>query len=106
MSCDLDTDLPSNEKLLHDGTTSYKEYILNIWLNIYCDKKYDYETFYLTNNTETQNLIGTSSLENIKNIEAYIRYLIDELIILLKKIKSKFKLKMKKILMNILIISK
>lgn len=96
MSCDLDTDMPSNENFLLDGTTSYKEYILNIWLNIYCDKKYDYETFYLTNNTETQNLIGTSSLENIKNIEAYIRYLIDELIILLKKNKIKIQIKNEK----------
>ena len=66
MSCRYINDKPSEENLLLIGTTSYKEYILNKWLQS-TDKSC--QTYFLTKNTEVQNLIGISSLDDDKKLK-------------------------------------
>ena len=66
MSCSLKNEVPSEENLLLAGPTSYKEYLLNEWLRLKVQKE-NIDTFYLTKHTETENLIGTSSLDDEKS---------------------------------------
>ena len=66
MSCSLKNESPSEENLLLAGPTSYKEYLLNEWLRLKVQKE-NIDTFYLTKHTETENLIGTSSLDDEKS---------------------------------------
>ena len=66
MSCSYINSIPSDENLLLIGPTSYKETIIKDWLNS-IDK--NPETYYLTKNTEVQNLIGASSLDDEENID-------------------------------------
>ena len=75
MSCNYDNDSPSEENLLLIGNTSYKEYILNKWLK---SKSRKCETYYLTKNTEVQDLIGISSLDDDKKLEELNQRLNDE----------------------------
>ena len=63
------------------GTTSYKEYLLNEWLSLKVQKDKAIDTFYLTKNTETESLIGISSLDDESKIENQINYLIDNAIL-------------------------
>ena len=79
MSCSLKSESPSNENILLAGTTSYKEYLLNEWLNIKLQKE-AIDSFSLTKNTETENLIGTSSLDDENKLEIQIKYLVDNAI--------------------------
>ena len=76
MTCSLKNESPSTENILLAGTTSYKEYLLNEWLNIKLQKE-AIDSFYLTKNTETENLIGTSSLDDENKLEIQIQYLIN-----------------------------
>ena len=57
MSCSLKSESPSEENILLAGITSYKEFILNEWLSLKAQKEYDIDTYFLTKNTETENLI-------------------------------------------------
>ena len=80
MTCSLKNESPSNENILLAGTTCYKEYLLNEWLNLKIQKNF-VDTFFLTKNTETENLIGTSSLDDEKKLENQINNLIDDAIL-------------------------
>ena len=80
MSCSLKNESPSAENILLAGTTSYKEYLLNEWLSLKVQKDKTIDTLYLTKNTETDNLIGISSLDDESKIENQINYLIDNAI--------------------------
>ena len=81
MSCYLKSESPSEENLLLAGTTSYKEYLLNEWLSLKLQKEKAIDIFFLTKNTETENLIGTSSLDDENKLNIQIKYLIDNAII-------------------------
>ena len=81
MSCSLTNENPSTENLLLAGTTCYKEYLLNEWLSIKIQKEKSIDTFYLTKNTETENLIGTSSLDDKEKLGIQIKFLIDNAIL-------------------------
>lgn len=61
MSCYDSSSNPSDENLLLIGPTSYKKTILKAWLE---SVGKDPETYFLTKNTEVQNLIGASSLDD------------------------------------------
>ena len=63
MSCNENDSILSNENLLLIGPTSYKETIINDWLKS-IDKYDNSQTYFITKNTEVQNLIGASSLDN------------------------------------------
>jgi len=79
-SCDLKDESPSEENLLLSGPTSYKEHILNEWLNIEVQKDKVVDTLFLTKNTEIENLIGASSLDDERKLEVQIKNLIDKTI--------------------------
>ena len=76
MSCSLKSEI-SSENLLLIGPTSYKEYLLNKWLNIKVQEE-NIDTFYLTKNTETENLMGFSSLDDEGKLENQINNLINK----------------------------
>ena len=80
MSCRLKSENPSTENLFLAGTTCYKEYILNEWIGLHVQKKKAIDTLYLTKNTETEHLIGTSSLDDEKKLETQINNLINNAI--------------------------
>ena len=61
MSCYDSSSNPSDENLLLIGPTSYKKTILKAWLE---SVGKDPETYFLTKNTEVQNLIGVSTLDD------------------------------------------
>ena len=69
MSCSETNSIPSNENLLLIGPTCYKETILKDWLES-VDKKG--EIYFLTKNTEVQNLIGGSSLDDGEKLDILI----------------------------------
>ncbi|OUM69791.1 hypothetical protein PIROE2DRAFT_57210 [Piromyces sp. E2] len=75
MSCSLYSDSPSQESLLLEGPTSYKSYLLEMWLKSSSGKDSFVEHF-VTKNTETQDLIGLSTLDDKEKL----RHLIDSLI--------------------------
>jgi hypothetical protein len=77
MSCSFHSDTPSVESLLLSGPTSYKSFLLNKWLSN-CQSGDFLETYILTKKTETQNLIGTSTLDNKEKLSEYIEYLMDK----------------------------
>ncbi len=71
MSCNFDSDEPSEENLAFFGPTGFKEFIIKFWLNN-CIGNYSEEKqkiFYLTKNTEIQDLIGKYSLDNENTIQ-------------------------------------
>jgi len=82
MSCSLYSDTPSHESLLLEGPTSYKSYLLENWLEL-SNGKDSYEEHFVNKNTETQDLIGLSSLDDKdklsklidSHIEKALRYL-------------------------------
>ena len=76
MSCSLKDESPSEENLLLAGTTCYKEFLLNEWLNLSFQKNI-IDTLFLTKNTEIENLIGNSSLDNEEKLDIQIKKLID-----------------------------
>ena len=80
MSCSLKSETPSDENLLLAGTTSYKEYLLNTWLGIKLIEDKSIDSLYLTKNTETDNLIGMSSLDDENKLDIKINNLIDNAI--------------------------
>ena len=69
MSCYENNSFPSNENILLIGNTSYKETILKNWLDSINKIP---EVYYLTKNTEIQNLIGMSSLDDEEKIDEII----------------------------------
>ena len=76
MTCNPRNCEPSNENILLSGLTSYKTYLLYKWLDsLYYNNKEIYDTFYLTQNSETQDLLGVSTLENDEGIEKQINEL-------------------------------
>ena len=82
MSCSLYSENPTNENILLNGGTSYKEFILNLWLETTDNnKKNKCQTYYLTQNTETQDLIGTLSLDDEEKIKNNIKHLIEQSLI-------------------------
>jgi len=78
MSCHFDSDI-SCETLLLEGQTSYKSYVLEKWLES-VDGKDSYEEYYVTKNTETQNLIGFSTLDDKEKLSKFIDSLIQKAI--------------------------
>ena len=80
MSCFLKSETPGPENLLLIGATSYKEYLLNEWLSLKVQKD-KIDSYYLTKNTETENLIGSSSLDDEKKLDVKIENLTDNAII-------------------------
>ena len=79
MSCNLESDNPSEENLLLAGPTSYKEFILNKWLNLNNnDKEMDIDRIFMTKNTDIENLIGTSSLDDEMKLAKQIENLKDK----------------------------
>ena len=84
MSCSLKSELPSDENLLLAGTTSYKHFLLNEWLSPKYQKEKIIDTFFLTKNTETENLIGNSSLDDKTKLNIQIKNLIDNAIFYFK----------------------
>ena len=92
MSCYLKNESPSPENILLAGTTSYKEYLLNKWLSLKIQKEQSIDTVFLTKNTETENLIGTSSLDDEKKLEKQIKYLIENAILYFHLDSSKIKI--------------
>ena len=91
MSCALKNESPSSENILLAGTTSYKEYLLHEWLSLKIQKEQSVDTVFLTKNTETENLIGTSSLDDEKLLEKHIKYLIENTIFYFQLYSSKIK---------------
>ncbi|ORX59905.1 hypothetical protein BCR36DRAFT_408277 [Piromyces finnis] len=81
MSCSLNFDSPSEETLLLVGETSYKSYILEQWLDSL--ESDSYEEHFVTGNTETQDLIGISTLENKDKLSNYIDSLVEKAILYL-----------------------
>ena len=82
MSCSLYSENPINENILLNGGTSYKEFILNLWLETTDNnKKNKCEIYYLTQNTETQDLIGNLSLDDDEKIKNKIKHLIEQSLI-------------------------
>ena len=82
MSCSLYSENPTNENILLNGETSYKEFILNLWLETTDNnKKNKCDTYYLTQNTETQDLIGSLSLDDDEKIKNNIKHLIEQSLI-------------------------
>ena len=81
MSCSLKDESPSSENILLAGTTSYKEYLLKEWLSIKIQKDIAIDTFSLTRNTEIENLIGTSSLDDENKLDIQIKDLEDSAIL-------------------------
>ena len=90
MSCSYENDDPSEENLALIGPSGFKNYILNVWLennDKYKNKYYKKnetlenfkENFSLTKNTEIQDLIGTSSLDDDDKITEQIEFLKDAL---------------------------
>jgi len=67
MSCNENDSILSNENLLLIGPTSYKETIIKDWLKS-INKYNNSQTYFITKNTEVQNLIGASSLDNEEKI--------------------------------------
>jgi len=67
MSCNEFSSNPSDENLLLIGPTSYKETIIKDWLKS-IGKYNNSQTYFVTKNTEVQNLIGASSLDNDEKI--------------------------------------
>ncbi len=76
MSCSLKSEITC-ENLLLIGPTSYKEYLLNKWLKLKVQEE-NIDTFYLTKNTETDNLMGVSSLDDEEKLELQINNLINK----------------------------
>ena len=75
MTCQYMSGMPSNENLLLIGRTGFKEYILKEWLSpIYKD----YEIYYLTKNTEVENLMGVTSLDDEEKLETQKNSFIDD----------------------------
>jgi hypothetical protein len=66
MTCEYESGTPSNENLLLIGRTGFKEYILKEWLS---SEDKDYEIYYLTKNTEVENLMGVYSLDDEEKLE-------------------------------------
>ena len=81
MSCSLKNESPSIENILLAGTTGYKEFLLNELLSIKLLKDKAIDSFSLTKNTETESLIGTSSLDDENKLEIQIKNLIDNAIL-------------------------
>ena len=74
MTCNARNDAPQDENILLSGLTSYKTYLLYKWLDsCYDNYKGIYDTFYLTQKSETQDLLGTSTLDNDKDIAQQIK---------------------------------
>ena len=84
MTCSLKDESPSTENILLAGTTSYKEYLLNSWLSIKFQRDKVIDSIFLTKNTETEHLIGTSSLDDENKLDIQIKYLIDNTIFYFK----------------------
>ena len=84
MSCSLKSELPSDENLLLAGATSYKHFLLNEWVSPKYQKDKIIDTFFLTKNTETENLIGNSSLDDKTKLNIQINNLIDNAIFYFK----------------------
>ena len=80
MSCSLKSESPSIENILLAGTSSYKEYLLNTWLGIKLITDKSIDSLFLTKNTETDNLIGISSLDDENKLDIKINNLIDNAI--------------------------
>ncbi|ORX61262.1 hypothetical protein BCR36DRAFT_408210 [Piromyces finnis] len=87
MTCSLYSDTPSKETLLLVGETSYKSYILEQWLDASTGKD-SYEEHFVTQNTETQDLIGISTLDNKDKLSYLIDSLIEKAILYLSKIRE------------------
>jgi len=79
MSCSLNSDTPSIESLLLEGPTSYKSHLLELWLTSSTGKD-SYEEHFVTKNTETQDLIGLSTLDDKEKLSNLIDFLIDKAI--------------------------
>jgi len=77
MSCSLYSDIPSQETLLLEGPTSYKSHLLEKWLKSSIGKKY-YEEHFVTKNTETQDLIGISTLDDKNKLSHLIDSLVEK----------------------------
>ena len=75
MTCSLKDESPSTENILLAGTTSYKEYLLNSWLSIKFQRDKVIDSIFLTKNTETEHLIGTSSLDDENKLDIQIKYI-------------------------------
>ena len=93
MSCNAKNCELSNENILLSGLTSYKTYLLYKCLNFYYNNNKEiYDTFYLTQNSEIQDLFGVSTLDSDEGIEKQINELkkieIKMKVIMLIKIKS------------------
>ncbi|KAG4092785.1 hypothetical protein H8356DRAFT_1049181 [Neocallimastix lanati (nom. inval.)] len=82
MSCSLYSDTPSQETLLLEGPTSYKSYLLEKWLEL-STGKYSYEEHFVTKSTETQDLIGLSTLDDKEKLSNLIDSLIEKSILYL-----------------------
>ena len=80
MSCSLKSESPSSENLLLAGATSYKEYLLNNWLSLKVRKDKSIDSLSLTKNTEIENLIGISSLDDENKLDIQINNLIENAI--------------------------
>ena len=83
MSCSLRSDTPNEENgetLLLTGPTSYKGFLLNKWLSNLNSRDF-FETHILTKNTETQHLIGNSTLDDKEKLSEHIEFLIDKALI-------------------------
>ncbi|KAG4105393.1 hypothetical protein H8356DRAFT_1027608 [Neocallimastix lanati (nom. inval.)] len=77
MSCSLYSDSPSQETLLLEGPTSYKSHLLEMWLKSSSGKD-SYEEHFGTKNTETQDLIGLSTLDDKEKLGHLIDFLIEK----------------------------
>jgi hypothetical protein len=77
ISCGLKTESSSVENILLVGPTSYKENLLNEWLSMTIQKEEVIDTYFLTKNTEADNLIGTSSLDDEIKLDIQIKNLIE-----------------------------
>ena len=73
MTCRASSDEPQDENILLSGETCYKNYLLKKWLNFCYNSDRDiYDIINLTKNSETQDLIGVSSLDSKEQIQTQI----------------------------------